>query len=41
MISEQILSDYSEQESDYSEKVMRVKITLLFISVAALMYFSF
>ncbi len=41
MISEQIISDYSEEESDYSEKIMRVKIALLFISVTALVYFSF
>ena len=41
MISEQIISDYSEQENDFSEKIMRAKIALLFISVAALIFFSF
>lgn len=41
MISEQIISDYTEQENDYSEKMMRAKIALLFISVAALIFFSF
>ncbi|WP_409028862.1 hypothetical protein [Gracilimonas sediminicola] len=41
MISEQILSDYSEHESDTTEKIMRAKIALLFISVAALVFFSF
>ncbi|WP_395086268.1 hypothetical protein [Gracilimonas sp.] len=41
MITEQIIEDYLKQESDHSEKIQKLKITLLFISVIALLVFSF
>lgn len=41
MITEQIIEDYLEQESDHAEKMYKLKITLLFISVIGLMIFSF
>lgn len=41
MISEQIIEDYLKQESDHAEKIHKLKITLLFISVIGLMIFSF
>lgn len=40
MITEKIIEDYLEQENDYSDKVMRIKIALLLLSVSALIYFS-
>ncbi len=41
MITEQIIEDYLEQESDHADKIQKLKITLLFISVIALLVFSF
>lgn len=40
MITEQIIEDYLEQESDHSEKIYKLKVTLLFISIIGLMIFS-
>lgn len=41
MITEQIIEDYLEQESGIAEKMYKLKITLLFISVIGLLFFSF
>lgn len=40
MISEQIIEDYLEQESNYEDKMMRLKISLLLISLVALLFLS-
>ncbi|MEX0724489.1 MAG: hypothetical protein WD053_11450 [Gracilimonas sp.] len=40
MISEQIIEEYLEQETNTSHKVAKLKITLLIISFAGLLMFS-
>jgi hypothetical protein len=40
MISERIIEDYLEQEAEYEDKVTKLKITLLILSVIGLLFFS-
>ncbi|WP_290873576.1 hypothetical protein [Gracilimonas sp.] len=40
MISERIIEDYLEQEAEYEDKVIKLKITLLILSVIGLLFFS-
>jgi|AntRauTorcE11897_2_1112592.scaffolds.fasta_scaffold00494_14 hypothetical protein len=41
MISEQIIEEYLEQENNSSQIVAKLKVTLLLISIAGLLMFSF
>ncbi|MEX2478700.1 MAG: hypothetical protein WD357_09705 [Gracilimonas sp.] len=40
MISEQIIEEYIEQETDTAQKVAKLKLTLLLISIVGLLIFS-
>ncbi|MFD2532452.1 hypothetical protein [Gracilimonas halophila] len=40
MITDQIIEDYLNQESDHAEKIQKLKIVLLFISFIGLLVFS-
>lgn len=40
MISEQIIEDYLEQENNYQDWITKIKLTVLLISITALILFS-
>lgn len=40
MISDQIIEEYLEQESELAAKVVKFKLTLLLFSVIGLLFFS-